>query len=62
MRKAIRRSVELFAECFAPRGQVIELGAFHPSGYDWLSDLRPIFPGQEYVGCDIRAGHGVDRI
>jgi SAM-dependent methyltransferase len=62
MMRAINTSVRLFAEVFEPAGPVVELGAFYPPGYAWLADLRPYFPGREYVGCDLRAGDGVDRI
>jgi SAM-dependent methyltransferase len=62
MMQAIRTSVRLFAETFEPPGPVVELGSFHPASHAWLSDLRPFFPGREYVGCDLRAGNGVDRI
>ena len=62
MRKAIRTSIGLFAECFRPSGPVVEIGAYYPPGYQWLSDLRPFFTTLEYIGCDIRPGPGVDRI
>ena len=62
MMRAINTSVRLFAEIFAPPDPVVELGAFHPPGYAWLADLRPYFPGREYIGCDLRPGAGVDRI
>jgi len=60
--RAINTCVRLFAEVFDPPGPVIELGSYYPSGYAWLSDLRPYFPGREFIGCDLRAGNGVDRI
>lgn len=62
MRKAIRTSVGLFVESFAPQGPVVEIGSFHPAGEQSLSDLRRLFAGTEYIGCDIRPGSGVDRI
>ena len=60
--RSINTSVRLFGEVFDPPGPVVELGAYYPPGYAWLSDLRPYFPGREYIGCDLRAGEGVDRI
>ncbi len=62
MRRAINTSARLFAESFEPRGPVIEIGSYYVTGYEKLSNLRPYFPGREYVGCDIRPGNGVDRI
>jgi SAM-dependent methyltransferase len=62
MRKAIRTSVGLFVESFAPEGPVVEIGSFHPAGGESLSDLRGLFAGKKYIGCDIRPGNGVDRI
>jgi SAM-dependent methyltransferase len=62
MRKAIATSVRVFSEVFQPRGPVVEIGALYLAGYDWLSNLRPLFPGREYIGCDLHSGLGVDRI
>lgn len=62
VRRAIRSAVGLAARHFKASGPVVELGACYQPGYAWLSDLRPLFPGREYVGCDIRRGPGVDRI
>jgi SAM-dependent methyltransferase len=62
MRKAIRSSIGIFRECFRPHGPVVEIGSCYAPGYQWLADLRPLFPGMDYVGCDARPGPGVDRI
>jgi SAM-dependent methyltransferase len=62
MRRAINKTVKLFSETFAPRGPVIEIGSFYPPNYEKLCNVRPYFKNQEYIGCDIRQGLGVDRI
>jgi SAM-dependent methyltransferase len=62
MRRAINKAVKLFSETFAPRGDVIEIGSYYMPGYEKLCDMRPYFNGQNYIGCDIRQGHGVERI
>ena len=62
MRRATKKSVRLFAETFEPTGPVVELGSYYTAGNENLSDVRPYFPGREYIGCDIRRGNGVDRI
>ena len=62
MRKAIVESIRLFDQAFEPAGPIIELGSYYPPGHPAFSDLREVFPGVEYVGCDLRDGPGVDRI
>lgn len=62
MRRAIKTSVQLFAESFTPAGPVVEIGSLYLPGYEELSNLRHFFNGLEYIGCDIRQGLGVDRI
>lgn len=62
MRRAVNLSARLFSEIFRPVGPVVELGSFYTPAYQALSDLRPYFPDQEYIGCDIRRGPGVDLI
>lgn len=41
---------------------IYEFGSFQVSEQIGLVDLRPLFPEKEYVGCDMRAGPGVDKI
>jgi SAM-dependent methyltransferase len=62
MRRAINTSVKLFCESFEPTGPIVEVGSYYMLNYQHLSDLRPYFPNQQYIGCDIREGLGVDRI
>jgi SAM-dependent methyltransferase len=62
VRRAIRNCVTAFVEACAPEGPVVEIGSYYVPGMDALCDLRPLFRGREFIGCDIRRGHGVDRI
>lgn len=62
MRRAIRKSVQLFCYSFDVSGPVVEIGSYYMPGFKQICDLRSLFPGLEYVGCDIRQGLGVDRI
>lgn len=62
MRDNIRAFVAAAAESFAPRGPVYEFGSFIVPGQEAIGDLRPLFAGREYVGCDMRDGPGVDRV
>lgn len=41
---------------------VYEFGSYLVAGQEDLADLRPLFPGKKYIGCDMRAGPGVDKI
>lgn len=62
MRDNIRAFVAAAAETFPCRGPVYEFGSFIVDGQEQIGDLRPLFAGREYVGCDMRAGPGVDRV
>lgn len=62
MRSFIRQFVELAADRLALRGPIYEFGAYQVAGQEAISDLRGLFPGQRYIGCDMRPGPGVDRI
>ncbi len=41
---------------------VYEFGSYQVEGQVGYADLRPLFPGRQYVGCDMRAGPGVDVV
>lgn len=62
MREHVRTFVELAADCLPLAGPVYEFGSFLVEGQRLRADLRGVFPGRPYVGCDLRAGPGVDRI
>jgi SAM-dependent methyltransferase len=62
MFRATRDAVQAFAEVFRPQGPVLELGSYQHLGLGAYTDVRPFFPGKEYVGTDIRSGPGVDRL
>ena len=56
-----RALVEGAIQVFQPKGPVVEIGSRLVQGLD-MANLRPLFAGQEYVGCDMEPGPGVDRI
>ncbi len=56
-----RALVESAVAVFQPPGPVLEIGALQVQG-EAVGDLRPLFPGKEYVGCDMMPGPGVDRV
>jgi len=41
---------------------IVEIGSFQVPDQPYPSDLRPLFPGREFIGCDARLGPGVDRV
>lgn len=40
---------------------ICEIGSFRVKGQEKFADLRGLFPGKKYIGCDMRVGLGVDR-
>lgn len=62
MRKNIRNFVELSAATLPLSEPIFEFGAYQVEGQKALADIRPIFGGREFVGCDMRSGPGVDRV
>jgi len=62
MRQHITQFVRLCAKTLPIQEPVYEFGALQVPGQDGFADLRPIFPGKEYVGTDMREGPGVDKV
>lgn len=62
MRENIRKIVEIFEKEFDLMTPIIEIGSFQVPGQEEIANLRPIFQGKEFLGCDVRKGNGVDRI
>ncbi len=62
MRESIRQFVEIVSQTLPVEAPVFEFGALQLDGLVASADLRPFFPGKEYVGCDMREGPGVDRV
>ena len=62
MRPLIRQFVEVVASTLPIAEPVYEFGSYRVKGQEELADLRPLFPGKAYVGCDMRPGLGVDCI
>jgi SAM-dependent methyltransferase len=52
----------LVAESFDCPGPIYEFGSFQVEGQEDYADLRGLFAGKPYVGCDMRPGPGVDRV
>ncbi len=62
MRLSIKRLVGLVAETLPIPEPIFEFGSLQVPGQEGFADLRPLFPGKPYVGCDMRPGPGVDRV
>jgi len=54
--------VQICSKIFDPPEPIFEIGSLQVSGQEGYADLRPLFQGKTYVGCDMRPGLGVDRI
>jgi len=50
------------AETFDLPEPILEIGSLQVSGQEAIADLRPLFPGKEYLGLDRRPGPGVDLL
>ena len=62
MRRSIRDFVSIVATCLPIYEPIYEFGSLQVPGQLRFADIRPLFPGKDYVGCDIRHGPGVDKI
>ena len=62
MRESIKQFVRIVAETLPVSEPIVEFGSLQVPGQESFADLRPLFPGKEYIGCDVQNGPGVDRI
>lgn len=62
MRPHLREFLNQCAALLHAPEPVVEIGAFQVPGQEAIADLRPLFPGKKYIGCDMQHGTGVERI
>ena len=62
MRPVNRDFTEFLESLVRLPGPVYEFGSYQVDQSTASSDMRDLFPGREFVGCDMRAGPGVDRV
>lgn len=62
MRNHNKAFCQVIAGTFDCPGPVYEFGSYQVEGQVDYADLRSLFAGKSYVGCDMRAGPGVDRV
>lgn len=61
MRPTVRRFAEEVAALPLPE-PIVQIGARPAEGQEEIADLRGLFAGRDYLGCDLQPGPGVDRI
>ena len=62
MRTHVRNFVSMVTSVVDLPEPIVEIGSYQVDGQHELADLRPLLPGKQYIGCDMRAGPGVDRV
>jgi SAM-dependent methyltransferase len=62
MRPTIKDFVSIVANTIPIKEPIYEFGSLQVAGQESFADLRPLFPGLEYVGADMREGIGVDKV
>lgn len=62
MRKPIWNYVKIAIETLPMAEPIYEFGAYQVAEAPESCDLRPLLNGRQYVGCDMRAGPGVDKV
>lgn len=62
MRDNVRALIQCAASSFPMEGPIYEFGSYLVPGQEQLANLRPLFPGRPYIGCDMRPGPGVDQV
>ena len=54
MRDNVRSFVEVAARAFSLAGPVYEFGSYLVENQKGRGDLRSLFNGERYIGCDMR--------
>ena len=62
MRDSVKEFVSDVIETVPLKEPIYEFGSYLVPEQIELANLRSLFPGKEYIGCDMRGGPGVDRI
>lgn len=62
MQKHLRNFISICQSTLSLIEPIYEHGALQVHDNAELEDLRALFPGSNYVGCDMRPGPGVDQV
>ena len=62
MRKSLWKYINIVLETLPIAEPIYEFGAYQVEDSGQETDLRPLFADKVFVGCDMRAGPGVDKV
>jgi SAM-dependent methyltransferase len=62
VRNSIRQFIELVSQTIPMAEPIYEFGALQLPGFEDAANLRPLFSGKVFIGCDMREGPGVDKV
>ncbi len=65
MKESVRQFVEMVSKEISINEPIVEIGSFRVfrvPGQEQLANMRTIFTGKQFIGCDMRPGLGVDKI
>ena len=62
MKQNVKDFAALVSRTLPCEGPIYEFGAFQVEEQKEFANLRPLFSGREYIGCDMRQGLGVDKV
>lgn len=62
MRKSLWKYINIVVDTLPIVEPIYEFGSYQIEGVAQDIDLRPLFTGKTFVGCDMRAGPGVDKV
>ena len=62
MRKSLWKYINIVMDTLPTTEPIYEFGSYQVEGIAQDTDLRPLFTDKEFVGCDMRAGPGVDKV
>lgn len=62
MRKSLWKYINIVMDTLPITEPIYEFGSYQVEGIAQETDLRPLFADKVFVGCDMRAGPGVDKV
>lgn len=62
MRKSLWKYIDFVIKDLPINSPIYEFGSYQVEDSGQETDLRPLFTDHEFVGCDMRAGPGVDKV